>query len=130
MMLARTTPLKRKSWLTAKAPLVRLVRSKPKPRKATTAVERRHLDRIAASGCLVCGCEATIHHVTSDGYQRLTRTHERVVPLCPRHHMIQWGPKESVEALGHAGFTVTYGIDLLAVAKRLWAEGQLIEKGL
>lgn len=93
-----------------------------KPRKAPTAAERRHLGRIAAMGCLVCGREATVHHVTSDGYQRLSRTHERIVPLCPVHHMIQFGPRESVEALGHAGFTATYGIDLLAVADRLWAE--------
>lgn len=89
----------------------------------STAVEKRHLARVAAMPCLVCGGEATVHHVTSDGYQRLTRTHERVVPLCPRHHMIQFGPHESVEALGHRGFTEAYGIDLLATAKRLWESG-------
>lgn len=100
-MLARTTPLKSR-------------------RKPTTAVERRHLDRVASMGCLVCEMPSTVHHVTSDGFQRLTRTHRRVVPLCPRHHMIQFGPRESVEALGHAGFTATYGIDLLAVADQLW----------
>lgn len=115
-MLARTTPLKR-------SPM------KVKPRKAATAVERRHLHRVAAMGCLVCGEPSTVHHVTSDGYQRLTRTHERVTPLCPRHHMLQFGPRESVEALGHAGFTATYGIDLLATADRLWAESQEIERG-
>lgn len=43
----------------------------------------------------------------------------QVVPLCPRHHQIQHGPRESVEALGHGGFTETYGIDLLAWATRL-----------
>lgn len=89
-------------------------------RKAPTAAERRHLSRVAAMGCLVCGAPSTVHHVTSDGFQRLARTHERIVPLCPRHHMIQFGPRESVEALGHAGFTTTYGIDLLAVADREW----------
>lgn len=116
-MLARSTPLART------API------KVKRRKATTAVERRHLDRVAAMPCLVCGAPSTVHHVTSDGYQRLTRTHERVAPLCPRHHMIQWGPRDSVEALGHAGFTATYGIDLLAVADALWAQSQEIEHG-
>lgn len=95
-------------------------RSRGRP---STAAEKRHLARVAAMPCLVCGAEATVHHVTSDGYQRLTRTHERVVPLCPRHHMIQFGPHESVEALGHAGFTAVYGIDLLAVAKGLWEGG-------
>jgi hypothetical protein len=93
-------------------------------RKPTTAVERRHLERVAALPCLVCDQPSTVHHVTSDGHQRLTRTHERVVPLCPVHHMIQFGPRESVEALGHAGFTAEYGIDLLAAADWLWAESQ------
>jgi len=92
-------------------------------RKAPTAAERRHLTRVAAMPCLVCESPSTVHHVTSDGYQRLTRTHERIVPLCPRHHMIQFGSLESVEALGHAGFTDAYGIDLLERAKQLWESG-------
>jgi hypothetical protein len=115
-MLARTTPLKR-------SPM------RVKPRKAATAIERRHLHRVAAMGCLVCGEPSTVHHVTSDGYQRLTRTHERVAPLCPKHHMVQFCPYGSVEALGHAGFTATYGIDLLVTADWLWAESQEIENG-
>lgn len=103
--------------------LMRTSPMKPARRKPTTAAERRHLDRVAAMGCLVCDRPSTVHHVTSDGYQRLTRTHERVVPLCPRHHMIQFGPHESVEALGHAGFTATYGIDLLQRAREIWESG-------
>lgn len=80
------------------------------------------MGRVAALGCLVCRAPATIHHVTSDGFARITRSHQRTVPLCPVHHQIQYGPRESVEALGHAGFTATYGIDLLAEADRLWSE--------
>jgi hypothetical protein len=108
--------------LVRSAPLQRS-QMRPYRRKAPTAAERRHLDRVAQMGCLVCGQPSTVHHVTSDGYQRLTRSHERIVPLCPRHHMIQFGPYESVEALGHAGFRETYDIDLLAVAKGLWEGG-------
>jgi hypothetical protein len=93
---------------------------KVKPRRAPTATERRHLEWVASMGCLVCDMPSTVHHVTSDGYQRLTRTHERIVPLCPRHHMIQFGALESVEALGHQGFADTYGIDLLKRADELW----------
>lgn len=113
-MLARRAPI-------ARSPM------RPSRRPATTAVERRHLDRIAALGCLVCGGAATVHHVTSNGFQRIARTHRRAAPLCPRHHMIQWGPKDSVEALGHAGFAVTHGVDLLAEADRLWRESQTLE---
>jgi len=109
-MIARSAPMKRTAMKVTR-------------RKATTAAERRHLGRVAAMPCLVCESPSTVHHVTSDGYQRLTRTHERVVPLCPRHHMIQFGSHESVEALGHLGFTQAYGIDLLQRAKELWESG-------
>ena len=86
--------------------------------KRATAAERRHMGRVAEEPCLVCGMPATVHHVTSDGHKRIARDNMQVVPLCPRHHQIQHGPRESVEALGHGGFTRTHGIDLLAEAKR------------
>ena len=50
---------------------------------------------------------------------RAPKRHDRVVPLCPVHHQIQWGPRESVEALGHRGFYRVHGIDLMAEAERL-----------
>ena len=85
------------------------------------AATRRHFERIAAMPCLVCGGQATVHHVTgyADRMGRIPRRDDRVVPLCPRHHQIQHGPRESVEALGHRGFYREYGINLLAEAERL-----------
>lgn len=91
--------------------------------KAPTAAERRHWERIIALGCLVCGARATVHHVTAGIHGgRVSRRHDRVTPLCPRHHQVIYGPRESVEALGHGGFFQTYGIDLMAEAERLWNE--------
>lgn len=92
--------------------------------KAPTALQKKHMDRVRRMPCLVCGGQSTLHHVTAhaDRMGRITRSHERVVPLCGVHHQIIWGPRESVEALGHRGFFQAYGIDLLAVADRLWAE--------
>jgi len=89
-----------------------------------TAAEKRVWSLIAAEGCLVCSGEATLHHPTgyADKMGRFTRSHQLVTPLCPTHHMIQHGPRESVEALGHRGFYEAYGIDLLAEAKRLWVK--------
>ena len=84
-----------------------------------TARERLHMARVAGMPCLVCGGQATVHHVTSDGNQRITRSNWLVTPLCPVHHQIQHGPRESVEALGHAGFTRVYGIDLMHRAGQL-----------
>jgi hypothetical protein len=99
-------------------------RMKPKASSPPTVEEGRHLSRLAAMPCLVCGIEpVTIHHVTASVHGgRVARSHQRTVPLCPRHHQIQHGPRESVEALGHAGFYREYGIDLLAVAEQLWRE--------
>lgn len=90
--------------------------------KKPTAAERKHMSAVAEMPCLVCGIEpVTLHHVTSTRWGgRFTRSHKLVVPLCPRHHLIQHGPHESVERLGHGGFYRVHGIDLLVVADKLW----------
>ncbi len=83
--------------------------------------ERAHLARVANMPCLVCGRTSTVHHVTASVHGgRVTRSHQRTVPLCPKHHQVQFGPTESVEALGHGGFHLTYGIDLMVEAETLW----------
>ena len=93
--------------------------------KQPTKADRERFDRIAAMGCLVCGGAATIHHVTgyADRMGRLTRRHDRVVPLCPMHHQAVFDPYASdpvsVERLNHRGFYDRHGIDLMAEAERL-----------
>jgi len=94
-------------------------RMRPKAGAPPTALERRYMAYIASLPCLVCGRPATVHHVSSDGFKRIARSHMLLSPLCPGHHMIQHGPTISVEALGHAGFTEYHGIDLYAEAQRL-----------
>jgi hypothetical protein len=94
-------------------------------KRAPTAAEKRHIERVASLPCLACGARATVHHVTAGIHGgRVSRRHDRVTPLCPRHHQVIYGPRESVEALGHRGFFLTYGIDLMAEAERLWAESE------
>lgn len=95
--------------------------------KRPTASERKHMDRVAQLPCLVSGRRpVTLHHVTgyADRMGRFSRSHKLVVPLAPEYHLIQHGPAMSVEALGHQGFYQEWGIDLLAEAKRLWAESE------
>ena len=92
--------------------------------KRATKAQRDRWDYIAQLGCLVCGRPATIHHVTASIHGgRLTKRHDRVVPLCPIHHQKVYDPfhndPQSVEALGHRGFYRKFGIDLLAEAERL-----------
>ena len=66
----------------------------------------------------------TRHHVTgyADRAGRFARSHGLVVPLAPEYHLIQFGPHYSVEALGHQGFWLHHGIDLLAEAENLRRE--------
>lgn len=93
-------------------------RIKCKPKK-----QPRHLERVAGLPCLKCGQASTVHHVSASIYGgRISRSDELVVPLCPRHHQVIFGPKESVEALSHRGFWLTYGIDLENEARALWTQ--------
>ena len=97
-------------------------RMKPKAGAPPAVQERAHMDWVASLPCLVCkDYGVTLHHVT--GYARkagrITRSHRLVVPLKPEYHLIQHGPKMSVEALGHQGFFREWGLDLLAEAERL-----------
>ena len=118
--LQRKTPLRARSTLKRGGP-IKTKRKPPKPKD-----EAAHMAAVALLGCLVCGRPATVHHVTSDGFQRITRSDRLVVPLCPMHHQAGHDPKASdpvsVERLGHRGFTERHGIDLLAEAQRLWEE--------
>lgn len=95
--------------------------------KGPTAEERRHIKYVASLPCLVCHAQATVHHVTASIHGgRMTRSHQRIVPLCPIHHQAGHDPYAnrpvSVERLGHRGFWQVHGIDLLAEADRLWSE--------
>ena len=94
-------------------------------KRAPTAAEKRHMETVARKGCLVCGGEATVHHVTASIHGgRLSRSNWLVAPLCPAHHQIQHGPKYSVEALGHRGFFNEHGVDLLADAARFMTQSR------
>lgn len=80
------------------------------------------MGRVAGLGCLVCGRAAELHHVSSDNFKRIARSHRMIAPLCPHHHREQVGGRDSVEALSHAGFKHRYGVDLIARAEQLWLE--------
>lgn len=100
-------------------------RMKPKAGAKPTAAEQRHMDRIATLPCLVTGQRpVTLHHPTAwgDRIGRLSRSHSIVVPLIARLHLIQHGPRWSVEALNHQRFCQIYGICLRTEGERLRAE--------
>jgi hypothetical protein len=102
-------------------------------RKEPTAYEKRHQLRVRQQGCIVCGREASIHHVTAyaDRMGRLPRDEMVVVPLCPQHHQAVFDSSSmpiSVEMLGHRGFYMEHGIDLYREAVRLKAETEQLER--
>jgi hypothetical protein len=70
-----------------------------------------------------------VHHVRgyADKAGSITKNDWLVVPLCPAHHLIQFGPRWSVEALGHRRFFHVHGVDLLAEAIRLRDESMAME---
>ena len=88
-------------------------------KKGKSASDRKHHARVALLPCLVCGSwPVDVHHVVglADAPGRLPKRHDRVVPLCKRHHDVQHGPRDSVHALGHQGFFKAYNIDLIVPA--------------
>jgi hypothetical protein len=130
-MLSRFTPLTRKTPLGSQTAIVRKAGLRPVSKKRAKAKRERkgtvvefHMDRVAGLPCLVCEVmPVQVHHVTAPIHGgRTARLDKAVTPLCPRHHKIEFGPHESVEALGHGGFYREHGIDLLAEAHRLWRE--------
>ena len=58
-----------------------------------TRKEKRHMNRVAEIGCIVCKLFhekytlASIHHVR-EGLGMGQRDHLKVIPLCPWHHQI------------------------------------------
>ena len=50
-----------------------------------TAAERRHLDRVASLGCLICDQPANVHHIR-EGQGIAQRDHFLTIPLCYDHH--------------------------------------------
>jgi hypothetical protein len=59
-------------------------------KKAATAAEKRHMDAVAAIGCIVCknmgidDTPACLHHI--HGHAFGSRSNWRVAPICPYHH--------------------------------------------
>ena len=104
-------------------------RMKRKASDAPNAAEKLHMNRVAGLPCIVSGPHpVTLHHVTgyADRAGRFARSHSLVVPLAEQFHLIQFGPHFSVEALGHQGFYLHHGIDLLAEAELLKLESQYL----
>ena len=83
--------------------------------------ERKHLNDLAALGCILCdylgtpGTPAEIHHLRSGVGMAQRSSHYRAIPLCPEHHR----GKTGFHGLGMRAFQAKYEVgeeDLLALA--------------
>jgi len=92
-----------------------LKRVRPKPRRSKPrrgrVVDKDYLAYMAAQPCMISGRRATVHHVRRCGEPKNDR---RTLPLAPEYHLIQHGPRTSIEALGKAKFEKRYGVDIEA----------------
>ena len=48
--------------------------------------ERKHLGKVAALGCIICGNDAEIHHIRTGMGLGQRNNHFNVIPLCHSHH--------------------------------------------
>lgn len=95
----------------------------------TTQAERRHLDRLADLGCIVCRLErgewspAEIHHPRIGRGLSQRAGHFDAIPLCPIHHRtggmgvaFHGGPRKWVAMHGTEAFLLEKCRALLEVA--------------
>jgi len=81
-----------------------------------TKAERRHLDRVAGLGCIVCRIHksiytpAGIHHIRAGVGMGQRSPHTRVIGLCSAHH--QTGGHEVAIHAGRATWEANYGTEL------------------
>jgi len=60
-------------------------------KRPATRLEREHMGRVAALGCIVCedlgypGSPACVHHIHKQGLS-IRANHFDTIPLCPTHH--------------------------------------------
>jgi len=94
-------------------------RIRPKRNIAPNSAQKAYHDHVRSFGCLVCGGNASIHHIISDGHKRLTKDHWMVVPLCWEHHQ---GDKGYHGLGSYDKFVEMYGIDLFVKAKDILKE--------
>lgn len=101
-------------------------------KRAATAAEQRHMDRVQALGCIVCsdclgihGTPAIIHHLRT-GQEKMRAPHSWTLPICPTHHQHSG---QGIHDMGRDQFEHKYGISevqlLIRVMERIGAPVEL-----
>ena len=77
--------------------------------KKSTLAERRHMDRVASLGCVICDSPSEVHHIREGQGMSQRAQHYLTVPLCPEHHRGNNG----IHLLGPSMFYTRYKLDEL-----------------
>jgi hypothetical protein len=97
-------------------------RIKPKYNPVPNAQEKAYREWVRSFGCLVCGSDAAIHHIISNGFIRISKNHWLIAPLCQNHHQ---GDKGYHGLGSHNKFVEMYDIDLYCKAQEFLIEYEL-----
>ena len=78
----------------------------------STAAEKRHMNRVAELGCIICAAPAQVHHIREGMGMSQRASNWLIIPLCPEHHTGALSVHKTAKQ-----FANIYGseLDLLAV---------------
>ena len=106
----------------------RVVQNRMKPKLTDkNALHRRFHDYVATLPCIGCGARPVhVHHVISDGNQRLTRNHELVLPMCEPCHQ---SGEIALHRIGTRAWNGMHGIEQHIEAAKLWGDWYETDRG-
>jgi hypothetical protein len=79
------------------------------------AVERIHLSKVAAIGCIICRMPAEIHHIRAGMGMGQRNNHFNAIPLCHKHH--RTGGHGVALHAGQKTFEAKFGTELELLEK-------------
>ena len=83
-------------------------------KRPTNAAERRHLGRVAALGCVVCGAPGEVHHIREGQGLSQRASHYLTICLCLDHHRGDLSIHKTKRQ-----FENIYGDELILLAKTI-----------
>lgn len=81
------------------------------------AIERLHLSKVAALGCIICQSPAEIHHIRHGVGMGQRSSYKKAIPLCHSHH--RTGGFGVALHAGQKTFEANFGTELELLEKTL-----------
>lgn len=79
------------------------------------AIERLHLSKVAALGCIICGMPPEIHHLRHGMGMGQRNNYLNAIPLCHKHH--RTGGHGVALHAGQKTFEANFGTELELLEK-------------